>query len=374
MQVLNSKEKILAFLAGCTLAIASTTMLFSLTDDPRRGFDFHYADIMIPVLFYSAFMFKKLERPQLWVVGLGLLLISSTIWSEDWKLTAYSSIKFTGILLTFSCIRSTLKAHPTQTLLPLGLAIIPSVLVAGINHTIIQNLHAAWGLHGNPNMAGGTATVFLIAALGMQPQLLRLFLILSPAALLMLTGARGAILGVTTLLVYVAVPTKREILLLGVPVIIGVLFILISRGINPTGRFDLWLTTSNIILDHPWLGTGFDTKTQYEATNAHNIFLMFPAQLGIPLGAVIVGGIMLVLLRSKNLVLASILIMGVFYHHWITVAQGQYLFAAALTGGLYATYRKERNPNYEQQRTSNPSIQEDTRSPALSREQQSSEV
>jgi len=90
---------------------------------------------------------------------------------------------------------------------------------------------------------------------------------------------------------------------------------------------------------------------------------MLPAQLGIPLGAAIVGGITYALWRSKNLVLASILIMGVFYHHWITVAQGQYLFAAALTGGLYATYRKsevvssEFAERKENESSSNPSSQ-----------------
>ncbi|KKN27418.1 hypothetical protein LCGC14_0864700, partial [marine sediment metagenome] len=267
MKLLDNKAKILAFLTGCTLAIASTTMLFSLTEDPRRGFDFHYADIMIPVLLYTAFMFKKLERPQLWVVGLSGILVASILWSEDPKLTSYSAVKFSAILITFSCIRTTLKENATQLLLPLGLLMVPSVAVAAYHQL---DHHASWGLHGNPNLAGGTAAVLFIATTGLAPRV-------APLTMLLLSGARGAILALF-LFVFLD-PTKRRFfhaLLVGiVPAVI--LFVLVTRGINPTGRFDLWLTTSNIILDHPWLGTGFDTRTQYEATNAHNIFLMFLA-------------------------------------------------------------------------------------------------
>ena len=299
------KEKLTAYLAGGTVAIAMTTLLYSMSSDLRSGFDFHAADILLPVLLISAIQLGTFKRPHILSFLLSGVLILSTLWSSQPLLTLYSSSKLTFILLTFSGIRSTLSTHKKQFFIPIIVLATLSIPFAVGLQLILHNNTLAWGFSGNPNITGGHAVILLLnTSLWFTPFW---------AILLATTGSRSAILGLAVAIPFLALKfSLPRYALIGTAVVAFTLIFSTYYRLVPfefapgygeelskDGRIGM---ARDAIERISWLGSGYDTTTQWEATNPHNIYLQFLQELGIPIGLLT---ITLLLTHISQLHLAS---------------------------------------------------------------------
>ncbi|KKL61312.1 hypothetical protein LCGC14_2196540 [marine sediment metagenome] len=340
-------DKLVAFLAGCVVAAALTNSLFSLTEDPSRGFDLHYADILLIPLIVSGFAFKKLRKPDIALTMLSAVIIVGAIWSEDRSLTSYTAIKFSLIILTFSSLRSTLRSQVKIFFVPIIISALVSLGVAGYQ-LIWLDVPRAYGISGNPNLLAGLGMVLMVSGNAIGP------LIIST------TGTRGILIALLAVLpiTYFTLGRKLTImtyLLVVLSIILTTYYFGTYTRITsvPIGiveripetikdlapikrafstqiadeRVQLSQNTIQNIKENFWFGTGFDTQTSLER-NPHNIYLIFLSELGFILGTIAIAILILRSIGSPPLI--AILIVGFFDHYWITTAQGLYLFSGLL--------------------------------------------
>ena len=316
-----TKEKLLVYFTGTVVAIAMTALLYSLTDNPRDGWDLHAADILLPVLLFVGWSWRLLRRPHWSVLALGGLFVLSAIWSVRPELTLYTSLKLTLILITFSTLREVIWKNRKEFFAPI--IIIGAVALAGslIAQNILGSNSRAWGVSGSPNVTSGHAMILL----------LNTSLWLAPVwgVLLATTGSRAALLA---FLVVVPVLLRSQKLL-----IILVLLILIPSAllfgnayqylrdpVNQEGRWDQWVESVERI---GWIGEGFDTTTQEKATNPHNVYLLLLQELGTVFGAAAIG---LLAWNCRTPTMAAILVVCIFDHYFLTTAQGTYLLGSMM--------------------------------------------
>ncbi len=314
------------------MAIAMTTLLYSLTSDPREGFDFHAADLLLPVLLLCAVQLRTLQMPSLKIVLLGGILVLSSLWSENVLLTTYSAGKLFAILCMFSALRTPILKHRKQFFIPIivmGLLAIPWAIVIQL---MGRNNGLAWGFSGNPNIAAGHSVVLLLST--------SIWLAPFWAVLLATTGSRAAILALTIAFPFLlkrlgARKSFATYSFIGVAIILLTLTFSTYYRIIPVdigeGRGqditqdDRWKAKGEIEI----IGSGYDTTTQWEDTNPHNIYLQLLTELGVPFGILTIL-LLLSHIRTLNPTLIAILTISFFDHYWLTTGQGMYLLAAIL--------------------------------------------
>jgi hypothetical protein len=340
---LSSEPKLVAFLSGLIVAIASTTLVSSITNNPLDGFDFHYADILLLTLLFSGWRLKLLQRP-----SKGLILFSILVaFSFTSLLSWYIGIKFIVVILTLSSLRKTLVTNKSQFFFPIIVVIAVGALVSLTYQFGVLEVPRAWGLSGNPNLAAGQSTYLILS---LNP-------ILAAPAVIMLsaTGSRGALIAVLVgLVVLFFQGQRRDSLRKLLAIVITVLLISatygsyfyryedftgklkgtevaeeqsISRVLGTEERGQIFSDTIERIRLLP---NGFDSRTQKALENPHNIYLILLDNLGLVLGA---GAIAILLWKGwtgRYAPYLAILVIGLVDHYWITTAQGIYFLGAGL--------------------------------------------
>ena len=337
-----SLEKLVALLLGITVAISTTNVLYSLTENRARGFDFHFSEVLMIMTLALAWRFKLLQTPQFFIRLICTVFIISTAWSVDPSLTGYSSIKFALIFMGISSLRGLFKQENINLLLIPILAIIIAHAITAVYQASILGAVRPGGLAGNPNLLAGVALIFgpatgaiLIAMTGTRAALLAL--VISLPLIGWKYSWRYAI--VTSIILSVSIVIST--LTFGsfgrvaqtIPVIQDLNIDQLSRG-SPEGFTDSQRGEqfSRDTRDIGWIGTGFDTQTGV-GVNPHNIYLIILQEMGWMIGllVLIIFGLHLYYERV-DYVLIPILIIGWFDHYWLTTAQGMYLFAMVLAG------------------------------------------
>ncbi len=334
-----SPEKIVALLLGSTIAVSTTNVLFSLTENESRGFDFHYAEVLMIMTLAMAWRFKLLQTPQFFIRLICTFFIISTVWSVDPSLTGYSSIKFALIFMGTSSLRRVFKHDNLNYLLtPLLLIMIAHAITAVYQVSVLGAVRPS-GLSGNPNLLAGVALIFgpatgaiLIAMTGTRAALLAL--VISLPLVGWKYSWRYAI--VTSIILSVSIVIST--LTFGsfgrvaqtIPVIQDLNIDQLSRG-SPEGFTDPQ-RGEQFSRDIGWIGTGFDTKTGV-GVNPHNIYLIILQEMGWIIGLIVLILFGLHIYYDKvTYAIIPILIIGWFDHYWLTTAQGMYLFAMVLAG------------------------------------------
>ena len=285
-----SPQKILALLLGVTVAVSTTNVLYSLTDTPTRGFDFHYSEILMIMTLGLGWFFKELKAPQSPITMICSFFIISTLFSDDSILSVYSSLKFSLIFLGVSSLRGLISKDLRPYLgIPLLIVVLAHIVAAGYQAEVLGAVRPA-GLSGNPNLLAGIGLVMggpmlgalVIGLTGSRAVLLALVLTLP--LIWREFGLRSAIKSLLILVLSIGMFT----LMFGsfgrviqtIPAIRDLPSSQISRG-SPEGfsdpnRIQQW---SSAIRGISLVGTGFDTQTGI-GVNPHNIYLIILREMG----------------------------------------------------------------------------------------------
>ncbi len=353
-------SRLTAFITGCTVALGTTTLFFSLTTDVKSGYELAFADFLLPVALFMGYRFRLLVFPSLTV----LLLTAVVLLSSISLIATFSAVYFAVIILSLSMLRIPITQHKKEFYFPLLLIISLSLPVAIFWQSITLHHHRLWGLHGAVNPAGGVAAFVALLVPGT--------VILIPILMLGLTASRAGALGLLVGALMLGRAKWRLVLfiLLGELAVLGVI-----TGVSALIGKENTLETSNEsrfylpssqplerflpteILEELRLGlrikqmqnsledtrfwpNGFGAGTRYEITNPHNIYLILWNSLGWILGSVAIISLLYLLVRSKEPLLACVLAAGLFDHIWVTTPIGIYLLATALA---FASVRLTKN-------------------------------
>ena len=334
-----SPEKMVALLLGSTIAISTTNVLFSLTENQARGFDFHYSEVLLGITLFLGWRFKLLQTPQPLIMGICIFFLASTAFSNDLVLTAYSSLKFTLIFVGISSLRGMFKQENHHYLVWPIIFIISAHMVTAVYQANIGSVRPG-GLAGNPNLLAGIGLVIggpvvgtvLIGISGTRAAVLALLLALPLIGFKL--GWHIAVMALLLLSISIMVFTYAHGSFGRVAQIIPIIQDIeagqINRG-SPEGFSDSE-RGEQFSKDIGWVGTGFDTKTGV-GVNPHNIYLIILQEMGWIIGLVVLILFGLHIYSTKmSIVILPILIIGWFDHYWLTTAQGMYLFAMVLAG------------------------------------------
>ncbi len=350
LPITEQKDRFVALLVGLTVSVGVTNALFSLTDNPTRGFDFHYADVLLPVLVLTGFATKRIQYPQRSITIIGIIVVLSSLWSEDYLLTYYTSTRFAITFLVISSMRGPIRKHVGVFITPLLWTAIISIGVS-LYQLVYLDATRGFGISGNPNptaglgmflmMFGNPTGALLIGTTGTRSVLLAL-VVISP--LMFWKGRKiGNIKGVVRIYAALALSV----------IFMTLMFSTYDRfSIQEVASTELKfeeLTTIHPTAPAPWtvesrvnlakrgiedtkenliLGSGFDTRTNLE-DNPHNMYLLMTSELGL-FGIIIILILMWTLWTTRSPLIGAILIAGIFDHYWWTTAQGTFLFASAL--------------------------------------------
>ena len=350
LPITEQKDRFVALLVGLTVSVGVTNALFSLTDDPTRGFDFHYADVLLPVLILAGIATKRIQWPQTTIMAMSLIVLMSSAWSEDVLLTNYTAVRFAATFLTISSMRGPIRREVNMFITPLLWTAIISIGVS-IYQLAYLDVTRGFGISGNPNPTAGLGMflmmfanpigALLIGTTGTRSVLLAL-VVISP---LMLWKGRkiGNIKGVVRVYVALALSVIFMTLMFGTYDRFSIQEVTSTEivfeeltTIHPTAPAP-WTVESRVNLakrgikdtkENLILGSGFDTRTNLE-DNPHNMYLLMTSELGL-FGIVIILILIWTLWTTRSPLIGAILIAGIFDHYWWTTAQGTFLFASAL--------------------------------------------
>ncbi len=346
----DKASRLTAFITGCTVALGTTTLFFSLTSDVRSGYELAFADFLLPVALFTGYRFRLLVLPS----ASAILLATVVLLSSVSLIATFSAVYFAAIILSLSALRVPIARHKKEFYVPLLIVVGLSVVVALGWQSLVHHHHRLWGLHGAANPAGGVAAFLAILIAGP--------LAVIPLLMLGLTASRGGMLGLVLGSLALGRKHARWILFL----LVGELLILLAiTGVasilgqentlgepnenslylpatQPLSRFTpteiidelrngLRADQAKISLETTrLLPSGFGAGTRYEATNPHNIYLIFWNNLGWGLGSLAIASLLALLVRSRDPLLACILAAGIFDHVWITAPIGIYLLATSM--------------------------------------------
>ena len=347
----DKASRLTAFITGCTVALGTTTLFFSLTSNVRSGYELAFADFLLPVALFTGYRFRLLNFPS----PTAVLLAAAVLLSSVSLLSAYSAISFSAVILSLSSLRGPIARHKKEFYVPLLIIVGLGLPVAIFWQALVLHHYRPWGLHGAANPAGEIAAFVTLLSTGPM--------ILVPMLMLGLTGSRAGLLGLAAgalmlgraklrlILVILLGELVLLLLITGVTAAIGKENILgsapdetslylpkaqpLSR-LYPAEILEELSTGARIDQARHSLGTtrllpnGFRAGTEYEETNPHNIYLILWNGLGWGLGSIAIASLGYLLVRSREPLLACILAAGLFDHVWVTTSIGLYPLGAAM--------------------------------------------
>lgn len=278
-----------------------------------------------------------------WILALVALAVASSAWSQDPLFT----LRRSGVLLATTAYgiyfgnRFTVNEQLRLLSWTFVLIVLSSLFLVvflpqyGVNH---GEFFGAWqGAFEQKNMQARTMVLASVVFYFVRPSTVSWVRWIGISASLSLLALSGSVTGVIVLILMLAVLQLPRLVRVNltflIPTIIGIgtlsiavafliwtghsdLLVLVGRSPTLTGRTELWKTLPAYIMQHPWLGYGFNTFWQgmqgasapvllrlgWYVRHSHNGFLDLTLDLGFVGLATFVAGYLVLSKRALQIV------------------------------------------------------------------------
>ena len=271
---------------------------------------------------YLAWRKKWLIPPQRNLIYLSIIILASTVLSDQLRLSVTTALQFTAVILTVSAVRQSVNFKSIAFLVP-SLFLVTYALLLG----------SPSGVGGNENLSAIISGVLLL----LSPTPLALI----PAIALFLLKSRATVLALALIAPFTNLP--KFILIALIAISVWITLPQFEKQLDPGeggGGFANRETVWDPPAEYSYWPTGYYTSTQSAIENPHSLFLLWWKELGWILGTLAFA--LLFVPRKLGVFSALILIIAIF-DHWLTTAgAGQFMLAIALTQGDKECTLKER--------------------------------